>query len=355
MYTNARAMTTSYGGGLYGHLGLLMPYERYQAFAGVPYLLTKQEPIFVRPPPPDTPEPKTRPWWQFWTWRTEPQPIPEPDTSYKVYSDAQRKHDKAVEEWKAAHEFKRTMQQLILQAIPEMYLTPFRCSFFGYADIDPGEVLEHMIDTYGGISSEELTANWTRLQLPWDPDTPIETAFKNGETCRAFATDGDEPISDRHYIHAMVTTFQASGVLNQAVYSWKTLSEEERTVEKMKTHFTTADDIRRANPDTMRGALTANRAEPVAVTPSPKRKLLHYCWTHGFGDHAGPDCRYPATGHVNHATLENWEDHGGNCAFKRPRGYVQIFKEKENPHRSKRLKREQEAGKKKGNGKKQDE
>jgi hypothetical protein len=27
VYTNARSMTTSYGGGLYGHLGLLMPYD----------------------------------------------------------------------------------------------------------------------------------------------------------------------------------------------------------------------------------------------------------------------------------------------------------------------------------------
>jgi hypothetical protein len=51
MYANARSMKTSYGGGKYGHLGQLLPADRYLAFAGTRYTLSDQAPVFIPPAP----------------------------------------------------------------------------------------------------------------------------------------------------------------------------------------------------------------------------------------------------------------------------------------------------------------
>jgi hypothetical protein len=222
MYANARSLKTSYGGGQYGHLGQLMQADRYLAFAGIPYTLYDQAPVF-NPPVHDRPALNSlhsgKAWWKPWTWfGAHPD---QPDLQFKEYTDAQVKYKTSKAEWEAAHEFKRTMQKLVIQAVPRVHLLEFRCSMFGYSDIDPGEVLDYLIDTYGQITSEELAENLEKLKAPWNPDTPIKNAFANGELCRAFARDGTEPIPDWHYIHTMVNTFEQSSVLQQAVYAWR--------------------------------------------------------------------------------------------------------------------------------------
>lgn len=309
MYANARSCKTSNGGGRYGHLGQLMRADRYLAFAGVPYTLSDQAPIFS-PPVRDRPAPTTTHsgtvWWNPWTWGGDhpDQDLPDTDLQFKEYTDAKVQYNSAKAEWEAAHEFKRTMQQLIIQAVPRVHLLAFRCSMFGYSDIDPGVVLDSLIDKYGHITARELAANLERLKAPWNPDTPIQNAFANGELCRTFASDGAAPIPDWHYIHTMVDTFEQSGVLQQAVYAWRTIPESDWTVDTLTTHFTTADTIRRNHPDTMHKVLTANLAD--SSTPSPDRRTL-YCWTHGTCAHSSVECRKPAQGHIKTATSDNWE------------------------------------------------
>jgi hypothetical protein len=94
------------------------------------------------------------------------------------------------------------MQKLLIQAVPAMFLTTFHNSEYGYADMDPGAVLEQLIQKYGIITRKEMAANLEKLKLPWNPDTPIESVFTNAEECQAFARDGDEPIPEGQYIEA---------------------------------------------------------------------------------------------------------------------------------------------------------
>jgi hypothetical protein len=309
MYANARSLKTSYGGGREGHLGQLMQADRYLAFAGVPYTLSDQAPVFS-------------PHWATTSQRSQLSTTAKHggnrghgsgttrtrthrnQTCRKEYTDAQVKFNASKAEWEAAHEFKRTMQKLIIQAVPRVHLLDVRCSMFGYSDIEPGEVLDYLIDTSGQITSEELAENLEKLKAPWNPNTPIKNAFANGELCRAFARDGAEPIPDWHYIHTMVNTFEQRGVLQQAVYAWRTIPEGDRDMTTLKAHFTTADTIRRKHPDTMQQVLSANLTD--GGTPSPGRRKL-YCWTQGLCAHASADCRTPATGHIKTATIDNWE------------------------------------------------
>jgi hypothetical protein len=308
MYTNAMSMKTSYGGGQHGHLGMLMPYNRYWALSRIPYTLSDSAPTFIDP---NDQNAANLAWWKPWTW------FRSSTTHSRAYNDAKLKFDKATADWEAAHEFKRTMQKVLIKAVPAMFLTTFHNSEYGYADMEPGAVLEQLIQRYGTITRKEMAANLEKLKLPWNPDMPIESVFTNAEECQAFATDGDEPIPEGQYLEALEQTFKQSGVLEQAVYAWETTREEDQTLELMQEHFTKADEIRRAKRDPIRGAFTANLAAAAPVTPSPKRKVP-YCWTHGVGAHSSAECRSPAPGHITKADLDNWEEHGGINAMHRP-------------------------------------
>jgi hypothetical protein len=330
MYANARAIKTKLGGGCYGHLGQLMRDDRYIAFAGVPYILADTPPEYTSPPPP---APKK--WWDPRTWFNE-----EATTTDK--EEAKATFEASLKDWEGAQAFKTTMQQLIIKAVPTVYLSPFRDSFFGYADIDPGEVLDHLIERYGLISKTELAKNAASLKAPWNPDTPITTLFEHGRACRKFAREGGDPISDTQYITTVVQTIDDSGVLELALYTWRNIPDGDQTVDRMIDHFTTADKVRRDHPGKMRAVLTANGAEgnPTPVTPSPPRQT-GYCWTHGACTHTSDECRRPAKGHIKTATLANWEALGGR-APKRPMGVLP-----EEGQAAKRHKREKEVAKRK--------
>jgi hypothetical protein len=344
IYNNALSMQTSYGGGKHGHLGMLMPHDRYTALSQTPYYLTDSAPKFVDPTEQATAQ---QVWWKPWTWTHSS------STSAKLYNDAKLKFDKATTEWEAAQEFKRTMRKLLIQAIPAMYLTTFHSSEYGYADMEPGAVIEQLLIRYGTITRKEMAAHLAKLELPWNPDLPIETVFTNAEECQKFATDGDDPISKGRYLEALEKTFRNSGVLEQAVYAWETTPEEDQTLVYMREHFTKADEVRRSKRDPLRGELTANAAEAnaaeaAAVTPSPKKALL-YCWSHGLTNHTSADCKWPVPGHNNKATIDNWAEYGGNNTMVFPRGRKQIFQDAEQ-RPTKRQKREEENAKRKTKG-----
>jgi hypothetical protein len=202
------SMKTSYGGGQHGHLGMLMPYNRYWALSRTPYTLSDSAPTFIDPSDQSA---ANLAWWKPWTW------FRSSTTHTRAYNDAKIKFDKATADWEAAHEFKRTMQKVLIKAVPAMFLTTFHKSEYGYADMEPGAVLEQLIQRYGTITRKEMAANLEKLKLPWNPDMPIESVFTNAEECQAFAGDGDEPIPEGQYIGALEQTFKNSGVLEQAV------------------------------------------------------------------------------------------------------------------------------------------
>ena len=50
--------------------------------------------------------------------------------------------------------------------------------------------------TYGLIDNDQLAANILRMSTPWCPPTSIDTLFKKIKSCKKFAADVNEPISD---------------------------------------------------------------------------------------------------------------------------------------------------------------
>jgi hypothetical protein len=167
-----------------------------------------------------------------------------------------------------------------------------------------------------------MATNLKTIAAPWNPDTPIEAIFTNGNHCRQFAIEGGDPITDAAYMRILTEIFSASGVLTKAVDDWEDLEEEDQTVAALMAHFTKADNNRINKAATLKGVLSGNSAKANGAQHPPQG--FDYCWSHGLCDHTSATCTTKAKGHNKTATLTNLC--GGCTWIQRPPGYKPIFK-----------------------------
>ena len=298
LYANARRNQTTIGGGSHGHLGLLMPDPEYIAIShgGESYAI---------PDRPDIPN------YAALDEAGSAGATIEYKAEMRTYNDATALSD--------------YLTTLIIQAVPPIYIGVLSDDTHGFGEVTPGQLLTHLMDTYGKISKKAMAANLKSVSAPWDPDTPIENVFTHGKSCRQFATEGGDPITDAAYIRILAETFTKSGVLDKAVDDWDDLEEDDQTVAALMAHFTKADNNRRDKNSGLKGALSANSAITNGATP----KGWSYCWSHGLGTHTSANCTAPAPKHNKTATLDNLM--GGCTVIQRPTDYKAVFKYERRP------------------------
>lgn len=62
------------------------------------------------------------------------------------------------------------LKQQILTAVEEPYYDALMDPVYGYADVTPRELLNHLMDTYGKKSPKDLERNREMVKAPWNPD-----------------------------------------------------------------------------------------------------------------------------------------------------------------------------------------
>lgn len=292
LYANAQSVESKLGGGGHGHLGMLMPDPEYTQLSlnGAAYILPNKPPV-------------------------------------PIYAGTATQRDQQKEDYKAETEaynearyLQHQLQQQLLQAVPKIYIAELASSKVGYAEVTPTAILTLLVDTYGTITPTDLEENLERIKTLWNPDTPIQTVFANGTTCRQFATDGNEPIPDSAYIRILLNIFGQSGVLADSIRDWEKKPAAEHTVANATKHFIRDNKIRLQSKSYMKDILSASPAaqanavtlpprpdpqNPVPQPPDGTMSGFFYCWTHGIVTHTGASCKSPAKGHVPNATVTN--------------------------------------------------
>jgi hypothetical protein len=284
-YANALSVASELGGGEHGHLGLLMPRATYIA-------RSQGGEEYEFPDKPDVP-----------VYVGDANAREADRTNYRI----------ELEVYTEARALRTQIKAQLLQAIPVIYREAIADPDTGYAEVTPAELLTHIMDSYGEITQLELDQNTARLEQPWDPEAPITTVFVNGNRCRKFAQDGGDPISDKFYMRALMRVFRGSGIMDEAIRTWDNKPNAQKIVTTMVAHFTKADKYHRDNKCLVKTVMEANATitKPVKVADLPAKpehtdtSVWKYCWSHGLCGHIGAQCKYPAEGHVNEATILN--------------------------------------------------
>jgi hypothetical protein len=172
LYDNAQAVNSDLGGGRHGHLGMLMPREEYIRISHN----NEEYNLPEKPAPPNYAE-----------------------ANQVAIAELKDGYASAKENYKEAQALYNLLKAQLIQAVPEIYISILADPTLGYANVSPQNMLTHLVTRYAKITAKELQANLEHLQAPWDPDTPLDTLFTRGITCRKLAADGKDSITDAAY------------------------------------------------------------------------------------------------------------------------------------------------------------
>jgi hypothetical protein len=157
LITNVMSVSSYVGGGLHGHLGIIMTNEEYFSIAADVF------------------------------------PVPKnPGASAEVVvgmtaaviAELTRLHKEATQVYHTYHNVDQAIKKLILEAFDDVYLNALSDEVVGYANCTSLDLLTHLLTFYAMIAPTQLTQKYERLNTLYDPNQPIDTLFQQIQDAR---------------------------------------------------------------------------------------------------------------------------------------------------------------------------
>ena len=304
LYMNARAVHSTRGGGVNGHLACVMTAVDYLARATV---------LFN---PPDHPG-------------AAPPVLVAPTNAQITENNRSFAHD--LSEFRTYTNTAEALKKQILIAIPDRYLTILEDEVFGYADVTCTAMLAHLSKTYGKITADDIENNRSTLSADWNVDSPIEDLWSRNQEAQRFseAAGPGEAINDAAVMRLTLVVFERTGVFDTIVEKWRDKAQDAWNMDAFKLHFEAGNKEReRKLTAKAAGYHGANAAVTLPIAPetpeiaaaatqqtvTPSRNirtnnvLMHYCWSHGLSlnpSHCSSTCTRKREGHQDTATADN--------------------------------------------------
>jgi hypothetical protein len=155
LYANARSIHSDRGGGLNGHLGLVMPSAAYVIRAGA---------AFDKPNHPGI------------------QPVHAAAATVAQITAANRSYDHAMDEFKTYTTITEKLKQQVLSAVDPIYYQDLEDGTFGYADVRIPAIITHLTTTYGTLTASDLETNRDKSTEAWNPGDPIKNLWKKSRS-----------------------------------------------------------------------------------------------------------------------------------------------------------------------------
>lgn len=291
IYANAMANETTLGCGTLGFLGLIMPDADFA---------TKQT----------TPKPFTK-------------PVPDEDDA----DDDSVTYKQDIRDLREYHAMETQLKAQIIAAVSSEFLTALEDPDLGFGKITAKQMLQHLIDEYGSITADDITANTEQLNAPWNTEQPIRKLWERIKECQRLGRAGNEPITDRMAMFTALKVLDETGLFSTYTTNWRMMNpmQTKWTMEPFREYFNQADKDRKKNLTTKdAGYHSANATKPTTnkkegttatnhfVDPKSGRKV-YYCWSHGAttnATHTSATCTRPLDGHKKDA---HWFDMQGGC------------------------------------------
>jgi hypothetical protein len=130
LFTNARSVPSTRGGGLHGHLAMVMSDADYLACAGVAFAT----PVHPGPPPP-------------------------PVGAVAAIAIALRTYTEEIADITLYNNLSAALTAQILTAVYASFLSALEGPTFGFSDVTPRTMLNHLRTEYSTLRPEELETN----------------------------------------------------------------------------------------------------------------------------------------------------------------------------------------------------
>ena len=190
LYTNAASVPSSLGGVNHGHLGLIMNPTRYATLSDTSYV--------VPPDPGLTPA------------------YPNGKITLVVRQSCTDAHKVTMATFNKHTHINDLLKSHIIDAVDEVYLHEKSDKYTGYLGVSSQELIDHLLDRYGKISSADLENNKDRMAEPYDPSQPIDAYFKRIDDAVQYAIDGKHKFSDEQILQTAYHAINSAGLFMEA-------------------------------------------------------------------------------------------------------------------------------------------
>jgi hypothetical protein len=153
VYANARSVHSELGGGMNGHLGIVMNVAPYVIRAGQ---------AFVEPIHPGV------------------QAAHAANATQAQITAANRLHDKAKSDYSTFSKVNETIKQQVMTAVKTIYYQGLEDDDFGYADVTIPNLITHLTTNYGQLNAADL-------ELTPSSGTPTSQSKTSGIASKSFA------------------------------------------------------------------------------------------------------------------------------------------------------------------------
>jgi hypothetical protein len=135
-------------------------------------------------------------------------------------SAARHQWEEDVQTYRTYTSVQQALKKQIISVFKPMYLYILNDNMVGYANVSAREMLDHLFDTYGNITSVDLEINFEHMRRAWDPHQPVETLFKQIQDCADYSEAGGVLIGHPHQINVGYAKIFARGHFMGACRRW---------------------------------------------------------------------------------------------------------------------------------------
>jgi hypothetical protein len=217
LQARSRSIDTHLGGGTLGHLGLIISDVSYSNIAPP----TAEAPLWKTP---------NAPGWA---------PATADGTAAQI-SAARHAWEEDVQTYRTYTSVQQALKKQIISGFEPVYLKLLNENMVGYANISARDMLDHLFETYGNITSVDLEINFEHMRQAWDPQQPVETLFKQIQDCADYLEEGGVLIGPSQQINVGYAQIFATGHFMSACRRWNEKLAADKTWTHFKSHFAAA-------------------------------------------------------------------------------------------------------------------
>jgi hypothetical protein len=213
---NAVSVPSTLGGGLYGHLGLIVSDERYATLANTVPWISPTNPGPFAPPVGGT--------------------GPQIEAAREVWRDLKTSFD-------LCQATERALIAQIVESIDPIYLRALLNRTTGQYATNIRDILTHLFATNGKITPQQVKATEISIyNMPYDISQPVDTVFNAIEDLSDLAEHANSPMTMQQMVDLAYVIFAKQPILQPDLRLWHRKPIIDRTWANMLQHFREAQN-----------------------------------------------------------------------------------------------------------------
>ena len=149
-----------------------------------------------------------------------------------------RNYKEQLRQWQETTRTDQALQQQLIEVFDEEYLRGLRNMHTGYVGVATQQILTHLYDNYGIITTVDIEDNDTRMREPHNLTFPIETLFHQIELAVQYATADKRPYQDAQVVSRAYLLILRTFLYSEACRDWNKNMIADKTWSLFKTYVT---------------------------------------------------------------------------------------------------------------------